>query len=784
MFIHSLCLLCKIIIISITVIIPKCFCFMGSPPTNLPECLNSGTRTTINERYSCSCIDSYMNRQCKLLSINVANTPIEMPFTSFYINTTIQQTVHIGFQFITSDNSGNGTLFTLRNMNSTFFLNEQLIQIKVSLEFGRISVNFIYLSNSKTLRLPSGAVALNDNAWHYVDFFLNTQVNGEWNLVLLIDRCKYSELGPCMVNDTIILSVNTIQIGGYILIGDESGPSTERFRGCFDNVMVNRELIDFYPVLLSQGSRRGCPDSQKGCVRGNVKLCGKYGKCRNAISSTDILTCQCELGYRPNITGAPKPHRWPCETVSDGWSTTNVVYNALFTDKVPNRLRLSIRTRTQTFMVFAVGAWKLSISVSNGIPELRFDNTAITLSSLNISDGNWHVFEVTFTSRFLDFQVDELDKIYYDSRYFPEKSISRGSVDIIIANGAKDTCLDDAWIDFRNIWPDFEQDYPLEIISNPSFQRYTDWGTVGRQSGCSSGPGFCNSSKSLCDITASCIEEWRSYRCECLNNTVKDDKGKCVPSQCYPNPCVNGECHVLNGASNFTCICYGIWTGPLCNQVSSVNIAGLSWWWILFVVLLLLAILLATIFLIICCRKRREKKKSNLIDFNNELSDQKLGIDTQMNDPWSTGEKDFHGPIDYSVLKGNINSNPYQLTTNGSYQSNGYLPTSRKSDTNGSIDIQTFPSVTARAYGQKTTDIPPWESFDRQPNPAIRLDQVLEYGYEGYDGRPPPEFCPTEPVVSTSYDDYIGDDGDLNIENVQQSIKQPIANGKLNTLNK
>ncbi|VDP20980.1 unnamed protein product [Schistosoma margrebowiei] len=377
-------------------------------------------------------------------------------------------------------------------------------------------------------------------------------------------------------------------------------------------------------------------------------------------------------------------------------------------------------------------------NVSNGIPELRFDNIVITLSSLNISDGNWHVFEVTFTSRFLDFQVDELDKIYYDSRYFPEKSISRGSVDIIIANGAKDTCLDDAWIDFRNIWPDFEQDYPLEIISNPSFQRYTDWGTAGRQSGCSSGPGFCNNSKSLCDITASCIEEWRGYRCECLNNTVKDDKGKCVPSQCYPNPCVNGECRVLNGASNFTCMCYGIWTGPLCNEVSSVNIAGLSWWWILLVVLLLLAI----------C------------------------------------EKDFHGPIDYSVLKGNINSNPYQLTTNGSYQSNGYLPTSRKSDTNGSIDIQTFPSVTARAYGQKTTDIPPWESFDRQPNPAIRLDQVLEYGYEGYDGRPPPEFCPTEPVLSTSYDDYVGDDGDLNIENVQQSIKQPIANGKLNTLNK
>ncbi|CAH8666475.1 unnamed protein product [Heterobilharzia americana] len=452
MFINSLCLL--------NIIIPASLCLMGSPPINLPPCLNSGTRTTINERYGCSCSDSNMDRQCKLLSVNVANTPIEIPFSSFVINITNQRTVHIGFQFITSDNSGNGTLLTVRNMNSTHFVGGQLIQLTAFLEFGRLGVNFVYLSNSRTLRSSSGGVALNDNAWHYVDIFLDTQVNGEWNLVALIDRCKYSELGPCSVNDKITLPVNSIKMGGYLLLGDESGPTAERFRGCFDSVMINRELVDFYPVLLSQVSRRGCPDSERGCVRGGVKLCGNHGKCRNAISSTDILTCQCEVGYRPNITGALKPHRWPCEAVSEGWSTTGTVYNALFTDKVPNRLRLSVRTRIQTLIVFAVAAWKLSISVTNGIPDLRFDNQVITLSRVNISDGNWHIFEVTFTSRFLDIRIDELDKDYYDSRHFSDKEISRGSVDIIIANGAKETCLDDAWIDFRNIWPDFEQDYP------------------------------------------------------------------------------------------------------------------------------------------------------------------------------------------------------------------------------------------------------------------------------------------------------------------------------------
>ncbi|VDP97137.1 unnamed protein product [Trichobilharzia regenti] len=78
---------------------------------------------------------------------------------------------------------------------------------------------------------------------------------------------------------------------------------------------------------------------------------------------------------------------------------------------------------------------------------------------------------------------------------------------------------------------------------------------------------------------------------------------------------------------------------------------------------------------------------------------------------------------------------------------------------NGNSDTLSDPNVTARAYGQKTTDIPPWECFDRQHNPAIRLDQVLEYGYEGYDGKPPPEFCPNEPVLSSSYDE-----DDVNLE--------------------
>lgn len=61
---------------------------------------------------------------------------------------------------------------------------------------------------------------------------------------------------------------------------------------------------------------------------------------------------------------------------------------------------------------------------------------------------------------------------------------------------------------------------------------------------------------------------------------------------------------------------------------------------------------------------------------------------------------------------------------------------------------------------QDTTpfDSPIWKQIDPRASPPKHLDQVLEYGYEGLDGKPPPEFCPSGPSSSIGGDEDDGDD--------------------------
>ncbi|VDP67701.1 unnamed protein product [Echinostoma caproni] len=148
----------------------------------------------------------------------------------------------------------------------------------------------------------------------------------------------------------------------------------------------------------------------------------------------------------------------------------------------------------------------------------------------------------------------------------------------------------------------------------------------------------------------------------------------------------------------------------------------------------------AVILIVVCCCKRRAKKKAALEQQNEVLESDQFGIDSQLNDPWDSGEKDFMGPIDYTILQPN-----QQMRNSTSDVADGRL---RK-------------NYIPREHGQKTTDRPPWEQLEGQENPAMNLDQVLEYGYEGYDGKPPPDFCPAEPPTLIGADDDYPNSNDL-----------------------
>ncbi|THD28670.1 Neural-cadherin [Fasciola hepatica] len=719
---------------SLCVMLPLTLAIMGSPPKNLPPCLHGGSQTILQERYRCSCVDSRMDRQCKLTLVSIESTPVEMSYGPITVQISSASTFHIGLMFITNDAVGDGSLLTIRG-------SDKAVQLKLFLKRGRPGMNLTLGGSSVSMQFSQNPV-MNDNAWHYLDIFMEAESGDLVGVYLMGDWCRYANIGDCVMKQSISIT-STFSFGGTVQLGSDVSASTGIFNGCIDKLIISGSYLDFYDATWGQKFSQGCQRSEQGCQKDSKPFCGTHGVCLNALRNTDMLTCRCEAGYQPDTRTEVYPHRWPCNVASSAWSTTGTEYNAQFLDIVPGRFRISVRTRTKTFVLFAVTAWKLYLTVTNSVPQLELGQSKLQLSKVNVSDGNWHLFDVIMTQNIAKLQIDELDQDFQAVVRLPNVTLKTGPVEIVIAKDATGTCLDDVWVDFADKWPNFEKDYPLMVISNPQYTRHVSWATTGRQQSCDSWTDPCAAQRP-CDPTAMCINEWRGFRCECPSGKKMDSTGKCVSEFCDPNPCVNGICSTVNvpAGENFTCICNEGWTGKLCTE-EKISTAELSWWWILLIILIILVIIIIII-IAVCCVKKRAKKRAETEKQKAVLDGDPFGLDSQLNDPWDSGEKDFVGPIDYTVLQPNQH---------------------RMSPPNDMADGQIRRDYVPRDHGQKTSDRPPWEQLEGRENPGMNLDQVLEYGYEGYDGKPPPGFSPVEPPT------FIGaEDEDSNEDDIQTRV--------------
>ncbi|KAL5105517.1 Neural-cadherin [Taenia crassiceps] len=672
-----------------------------------PPCKHGGVREIINGRTFCHCPRNRINTGplCEIVRVNFENLPTALTAVKEVMSSL---PLHITLEFISKDFRGTGVLFTLGDYKSGLVLD-------LALNYGQPVIGL----NGRRQTATVGS--LHDNEWHRLDLFISKTPIGV-DVILVVDRCVYKR--SCGRKLTFNGVTTTSTISGPLTLSSSSIDGHRLSELCLENIAINSELVDLFEATTTRLHARGCPKCEEACyfseAVNDTGRCGSEGICRNPIvAAIDQYVCTCRPGYQPALqtdplNGNPFNTSLPCVQAVQEWqikgpSLINLGSKGGFT------VYLSLRTRQRETPVLRSRDGRLRLIIFGGKLEFRLDTSSLTLPGVDVTDGLWHMIQLTVTpviqgtaSRMVDLSVDGLWNAFHNTSLLSTEYSSHSDLDGYLLIEAVASCLSDVRVEIRDSRNNIIHDYLL-----------SDW-TEERQAllqrGCET-EDLCASSNP-CGPREICIPEWRGYKCICKVGSSHrivppSTIPQCVLTSCDPNPCQNGgECFILenetisweNETVGVLCGCSGGWTGVFCERPPLAR-SGLQNWWLIpfFFVLILIAFWMV---FCVCWWKRRQLKKmaSNLSNGPHFTGQQeRMTLDSVA----KAGEEDYRGSLDLSALKvPDVPLRSERLTVRGT-----------------SVETRTADSMLS-AEGER----------------FLAMDQPLQYAFEGYDSSPPPTY--------------------------------------------
>nr|XP_047923095.1 protein crumbs homolog 1 isoform X4 [Anser cygnoides] len=439
----------------------------------------------------------------------------------------------------------------------------------------------------------------------YAAFSVDATQNENLNISMFVRTRKSSGLLLTLRNSTSIyirvyLEVLSTQRKKILYIGGlpdnrETNRTGRYFKGCIQDVRVNNQPLEFFPVTNSQNSfiNRTLINVTQGCMGDN--LC-KSNPCHNGgvcYSLWDDFTCTCP----PNTAGkaceevkwcelGPCPHEAQCQLVHQGFEClANAVFSgrssAIFyrsNGKISRDLTniiFGFRTRdTDVILLYAEKEPEfVTISIHNSklLFQLQSGNSFYKLtlaSSLPVSDGKWHQVMVSMVeplSQFSRWHIDidnkkdtatsttatgslnflrEETDIYVADKAFDSLDGLRGCMSTIEISGIYLSYFENAAVHTKK--PQEEQF--LKISANPALT-----GCL-QVDACSSDP---------CMHEGICEDFFTSYRCVCAQGWTGTHCETNI-DECFSNPCVHGNC--TDRIASYECICEPGYTGLNCEE--------------------------------------------------------------------------------------------------------------------------------------------------------------------------------------------------------------------------
>ncbi|XP_040421446.1 protein crumbs homolog 1 isoform X5 [Cygnus olor] len=429
--------------------------------------------------------------------------------------------------------------------------------------------------------------------------------NENLNISMFVRTRKSSGLLLALRNSTsvyirVYLEVLSTQRKKILYIGGlpdnrETNRNGRYFKGCIQDVRVNNQPLEFFPVINSQNSfiNRTLINVTQGCMGDN--LC-KSNPCHNGgvcYSLWDDFTCTCP----PNTAGkaceevkwcelGPCPPEAQCQLVHQGFEClANAVFSgrssAIFyrsNGKISRDLTnivFGFRTRdTDVILLYAEKEPEfVTISIHNSklLFQLQSGNSFYKLtlaSSLPVSDGKWHQVMVSMVeplSQFSRWHIDidnkkdtatsttatgslnflrEETDIYVADKAFDSLDGLRGCMSTIEISGIYLSYFENAAVHTKK--PQEEQF--LKISANPALT-----GCL-QVDACSSDP---------CMHEGTCEDFYTSYRCVCAQGWTGTHCETNI-DECFSNPCVHGNC--TDRIASYECICEPGYTGLNCEE--------------------------------------------------------------------------------------------------------------------------------------------------------------------------------------------------------------------------
>ncbi|XP_040421444.1 protein crumbs homolog 1 isoform X3 [Cygnus olor] len=533
-------------------------------------CQNRGRCTNLWLSYHCDCYRPYRGPRCSAEYIPGRFGSEDSSGYAAFSDAIQNENLNISMFVRTRKSSG--LLLALRNSTSVY--------IRVYLEGGKLTV--LALNSIKLL----GKHSMNDGNFYLI------MLKIEPNKIELFQSSQYLGFISTPVLSTQRKKI--LYIGG-LPDNRETNRNGRYFKGCIQDVRVNNQPLEFFPVINSQNSfiNRTLINVTQGCMGDN--LC-KSNPCHNGgvcYSLWDDFTCTCP----PNTAGkaceevkwcelGPCPPEAQCQLVHQGFEClANAVFSgrssAIFyrsNGKISRDLTnivFGFRTRdTDVILLYAEKEPEfVTISIHNSklLFQLQSGNSFYKLtlaSSLPVSDGKWHQVMVSMVeplSQFSRWHIDidnkkdtatsttatgslnflrEETDIYVADKAFDSLDGLRGCMSTIEISGIYLSYFENAAVHTKK--PQEEQF--LKISANPALT-----GCL-QVDACSSDP---------CMHEGTCEDFYTSYRCVCAQGWTGTHCETNI-DECFSNPCVHGNC--TDRIASYECICEPGYTGLNCEE--------------------------------------------------------------------------------------------------------------------------------------------------------------------------------------------------------------------------